>query len=157
MGYKPGRRKDMKHFVMTYMNGNQGRSRTYAAYHGEREDFPVKAAFWQDACLVVPHWFTSQESALEYIEKLNSRTLQTYCLVQERHYAKGDPRIATAKIITSLENDFPIQPSRGKTQEKYGDPEIDVWTMYIMGRDLAEQYVDAFNADIAAALADKVG
>jgi elongation factor P--beta-lysine ligase len=88
---------------------------------------------------------------LEYIEKLASHTLQDYYLVQERHYAKGDPRIAAAKIVLPVQNDFPIQPSRGETLERAGETVVDVWTMYIMGRDLANQYVEAFNADIQLA------
>jgi hypothetical protein len=28
---------------------------------------------------------------------------------------------------------------------------IDVWTMFFLGKSLAEQYVNAFNADVAAA------
>lgn len=142
---------EKKHYVLAYMDGNHDRSKTYAVYQGEFEDFPVKVSFWDNnEYLIIPGWFYSKESAKEYIENLEGHTVQTYCLVQERHYAKGDPRIAAAKIITVLENDFPINPSRGKIQEKAGDPMIDVWTMYIPGRELAEQYVNAFNADIAA-------
>lgn len=143
---------DKKHYVLTYMDGNQDRSKTYAIYQGELEDFPIKVSYWDnDNYLIVPSWFSSLHDAMEYIKSLVSRTLQTYYLVQERHYAKGDPRIANAKIIFPLKNNFPIQPERGKTQERHGDPMIDVWTMFFLGKNLAEQYVDAFNADVAAA------
>jgi hypothetical protein len=108
---------EKRHYVLTYMDGNQDRSKTYAIYQGEFDDFPVKVSYWNGEYLIVPSWFYSKEAAMEYITKLESHELQTYYLVQERHYAKGDPRIAVAKIITALENDFPVQPSHGKTQD----------------------------------------
>jgi hypothetical protein len=143
---------DKKHYVLTYMDANQDRSKTYAIYQGELEDFPIKVSYWDnDGYLIVPNWFESLYDAMEYIKNLGNHTIQTYYLVQERHYAEGDPRIAVAKIIFSIKNDFPIQPERGKTQERYGDPTIDVWTMFFLGKDVAEQYVNAFNADVANA------
>jgi hypothetical protein len=139
----------MKHFVLTYMEMDG--TKTYATYEGEFYDFPVKEADWIGHCLVVPNWFNSMAAAMEYIEKLGRHDPQTYVLVQERHYAKGDPRIAEAKIIGSIQNDFPIPPSQGVIQKKSG--EIEVLSMYFMNLELAEQYVSAFNADIAATIA----
>jgi hypothetical protein len=141
---------EKRHYVLTYMDGNQDRSKTYAIYQGELDDFPVKVAFWKDEYLIVPNWFERLEEAMEYIHKLEVRNLQEYYMVQERHYAQIDPRITTAKIIGTTKNDFPISPSRRKIQES-GEPVVDVWTMYILGQKLAEQYAAAFNADVEAA------
>lgn len=142
---------DKKHYVLTYMDGNKDRSKTFAIYQGEFDDFPIKVSSWNDEYLIVPNWFDSKEEALEYVTKLGCHEIQSYYLVQERHYTEGDPRVAVAKIITALKNDFPIQPERGKTQERHGDPMIDVWTMFFLGKNLAEQYVAAFNEDVANA------
>jgi hypothetical protein len=75
-------------------------------------------------------------------------------MVQERHYAAGDPRIAIAKIVATLSptNLYP-QPSRGETQERQGEPMIDVWTIFFPDREAAGQYVNSFNEDVAAAIA----
>jgi hypothetical protein len=145
---------ESKHYVLTYMDGDQDRSKTYAVYQGEFDTFPVKVSYWENEYLVVPNWFNSKEAALEYIEKLEGHTRETYCLVQERHYA-NEHRIATAKRIALVQYHVPIHPSRGETQEGYGEPMIEVWTMYFMGEGLAEQYVHTFNADSAAARALK--
>jgi hypothetical protein len=148
-----------KFYVLTYMDNNQDAWETAAFYQGEFElgNFPAKVAYWHENFLVVPHWFDSEEAARQYIQAVRSHTPVAYCMVQERHYVNGDPRIAVAKIIATLYNDFPIQPSRGRIQEKAGDPMTDVWTMFILGRELAEQYVNAFNANVEAARRIKGG
>jgi hypothetical protein len=143
--------REERHYVLTYMDGNQDRSKTYAVYQGKSADFPVKVSYWNnDGYLIVPSWFDSVRDAAEYIKDLGDHRLQSYYLVQERHYPAGDERSAVAKIIAELRNDFPIQPERGETQERYGDPPIDVWTLFFLGKNLAEQYVNAFNAYSAA-------
>jgi hypothetical protein len=153
---KPGKERNMKKFyVLTYMDSNQDTSETAAFYQGEFEfgEFPARVAYWHDQFLVVPNWFDTEEAAKRYIQDIKNQTPGTYYMVQERHYAEGDPRIAHAKIITDgIPNDFYIQPSRGKTQERDGEPMIDVWTMYFFGEHLAEQYVNAFNRDIRLAI-----
>jgi hypothetical protein len=141
-----------KFYVLTYMDSDLDKAETAAFYQGEFEDFPAKVAYWHDNFLVVPNWFDTEEAAKQYVQDINNHTPGVYCLVQERHYAKDDPRIAHAKIITvGIRNDFYLQPSRGETQEREGEPMIDVWTMYFFGKHLAEQYVNAFNADIQLA------
>jgi hypothetical protein len=147
---------EKKHFVLTHMDENQDRSETEAFYQGEYEidQFPVKVSYWKDDYLIVPSWFDTEKAAQEYIKNVYEHISADFYMVQERHYAKGDPRIANAKIIGSIKDvDFCPQPSRGKTQEKSGEPMIDVWTMWFRGLDLAEQYVNVFNKDIAAAKA----
>jgi hypothetical protein len=140
----------MKHFVLTYLDGDQDRSETYAEYHGESDDFPVRASFWEDNYLVVPSWHTSKADAMEYIERLENRVAQSYSIVQERHYSQGDPRIADARIVAEFRSSFPIAPSWGKIQERSGDPAVEVRTAFIPTRE-AVQYVAAFNSDIEAA------
>jgi hypothetical protein len=145
---------EKKHFVLTHMDSDQNRSETEAIYQGEFETdkFPVKGAYWREGFLIVPSWFSTGTDAHKYIKKVREHTPGNFYMVQERHYAKGDPRIASAKIIGAMSdvNIYP-QPELGKTQERYGEPMVDVWTMWFMNRDLAEQYVTAFNAEIEAA------
>lgn len=146
-----------KHFVLTHMDGNQDRSETEAFYQGEYEigQFPVKVSYWNDDYLIVPSWFDTEEAAQEYIENIHGHISADFYMVKEHHYAKGDPRIACAKIVGSL-HDIEycyLHPGHRRTTEHLDKPMVDVWTMYIMGRDLAEQYVSAFNMDIAAAKA----
>jgi hypothetical protein len=143
-----------KYFVLTHMDENQDRSETEAFYQGEYEidKFPAKVSYWKDDYLIVPSWFDTERAAREYIKNVNEHISADFYMVQERHYAKGDPGIANAKIIGSIKDvNFYPQPSRGETQEKSGESiMIDVRTMWFRGLDLAEQYVNAFNADIAA-------
>jgi hypothetical protein len=148
---------ETKHFVLTYMDSDQDISATYATYEGEFEEFPVKVSYWHDRYLILPSHFETKSAAMEYVNAVNGRKPASFCLVQERHYARGDPRIAVAKIILKgFPSDFYIQPSRGEIRERYGDPVIDVWTMYIRGPELAKQYVNAFNADVSA-VAERMG
>jgi hypothetical protein len=87
---------------------------------------------------------------MEYIERLENRVAQSYSIVQEMHYSRGDPRIAEARIVAEFRNSFPVALSRGKMQEQSGDPAVEVWTAFIPTRE-AVQYVAAFNSDIEAA------
>jgi hypothetical protein len=137
------------------MDGNQDSSETEAFYQGEFEmnSFPVKVSYWKDEYLIAPSWFETETAARDYIEKIKNHVPVTFFMVQERHYVKGDPRIAVAKITGSIQNmNYYPHPSHGETQERDGEPMIDVWTMYFMGKELAEQYVTAFNAGVAAAI-----
>jgi hypothetical protein len=153
----PGRKEIMdmerKHYVLTYMDESQDGEAARAEYQGEFQDFPVKVAYWDGRYLIAPSWFDTEADARNYVEFINNSTApKPYYMVQERHYIKGDPRIAVAKIILGpIEIEFYPHPERGETQERFGDPMIDVWTMYFMGREQAAQYVKSFNADVAAA------
>jgi hypothetical protein len=142
---------EKKHFVLTQMDGRD----TKAIYQGEFQlgEFPIRVAYWKDGCLMVPSCFSSKDEAAAYIKDVENNTPATYYMVQERHYVKTDPRIAEAKIIFCLGRalDMYPQPFRKETEERAGEPVVDVWTMFFRNRSLAEQYVDTFNADIKAA------
>jgi hypothetical protein len=147
--------EEKKHYVLTQMDPAQDRCDTQAIYQGEflLGEFPARVAYWKDGYLMVPSWFSSKDEAMAYIKDVENKTPAAYFMVQERHYVKTDPRIAEAKILLfSLDRPLEMypQPSRGETQERAGEPMIDVWTMYFRNRELAAQYVNAFNADIAA-------
>jgi hypothetical protein len=137
---------ERKHYVLTYMNRDQDHlAEVYAEYQGEHEDFLVKVGYWAGSCLIVPNWFDTKEQAQEYIDHVNDRTLRNYYMVQERRYPDGDLRVSSAKKIFALENDFYPQPDKGYTQEKAGEPMIEVWTMYFYDREAADQYVENVN------------
>jgi hypothetical protein len=134
----------MRHYVLMYMDNDQDRSESHVEYQGEFDKFPVKLSYWNDNnYLVVPIHFESREAALGYIEKIEKRITQTWCIVHERHYPDGDPRIAEAIIVTSFSCYFPIHPEEVKRED------CTVRTMYLP-EEAAEQYVAAFNADIKA-------
>jgi hypothetical protein len=147
--------EEKKHYVLTQMDPDQDRCDTQAIYQGEFQlgEFPVRDAYWKDGYLMVPSWFPSKNEAMAYIKAVENNSTAVYYMVQERHYAKTDPRIAEAKILFCLDRPLEMypHPSHGETQERAGEPMINVWTMYFRNRELAVQYADAFNADIVAA------
>jgi hypothetical protein len=86
-----------------------------AVYQGEFREHLVKVGYWQLSLLVIPLWFRYEQEAREYVDSVESTALRPYCIVQERHYAKGSSLIASAKRIGYLENDIYPAPTRGLT------------------------------------------
>jgi hypothetical protein len=141
-----------KHFVLTHMAKDKFGVDVF--YQGEYEidQFPVRVSYLKDDYLIVPSWFSTKDEADEYIKKVRKHTCADFYLVVELHYNKNDPRIADAKIIRPvLKMKYYPPPSCEELYEFRGGPVIEVWRMWFMGRELAEQYVTAFNADVANA------
>ena len=135
--------------VVTYIERCTGK--VQSIYEGEYDaaNCPIYRSFNADGDLGVPLWFTSEQAALDYIEKSHSETEREFFLIQEFTHTPNAILMNEAKIVLRFKSDLCLIMEDGKTERRQ-NCWADVRTFSVCDKEAAEDYVRRFNEDAKA-------